>query len=312
MDHKHCYKKIMGKIKLLLISVCFTISPQLVNSQFFVELNTGYAAPLYYTGKDTVYNQDYIHKYRYADTIFTECGKYNMGNGFSLGSSMGYLTKIGLKFDLDIFYLNNKDINFLYNNYRHEWNMAYGWNFGDSIPKYYNKYEQYIAYYSSRFSLIPKIGYVHDFKDFSLEYYIGSCFSDITVYVYYNGYDESVTNTTGVVHGTFGEQIYHYYQLEESVSKFKYNKKLITPYFQLKCNYKFNPNLSLNMAASVSPFMSFNKDKGLYYYYGRKSVYDDREFLQEQELEMIDIVPQGIKPNRYNLNVINFSLGIRY
>ncbi len=59
----------MGKIKLLLISVCFTISPQLVNSQFFVELNTGYAAPLYYTGKDTVYNQDYIHKYRYADTI---------------------------------------------------------------------------------------------------------------------------------------------------------------------------------------------------------------------------------------------------
>ncbi|MDD2636693.1 MAG: hypothetical protein PHW82_14475, partial [Bacteroidales bacterium] len=55
-------------ISTIILSIIFNS----LQAQFSIELNTGYAAPLYYTGKNKVYEQDYEHRYTYLDTTFTE------------------------------------------------------------------------------------------------------------------------------------------------------------------------------------------------------------------------------------------------
>ena len=257
-----------------------------------------------------MYEQDYEHKYSYLDTTFTETRKYNMGNGISFGSAIGYQTKKGLKFGIDVFYLNNKDINFLYNNFRKETHMQYSWNIGDDIPIRYSKYEQYVAYYASRFSISPQIGYVHSFNNSFLEYSIGLSISDITVYVNYIGYSETITTST--LDGLQYDPDSLFYNLIEEIGKLKYNAKLLTPYFQLKYNYQFNRNFSLSLVASASPFMSFNQGKGLYYYSSGREVYGDSETFFESEFNFTFIVHPWEISERYNLNVLNFSIGLRY
>lgn len=293
-------------ISTIILSIIFNS----LQAQFSIEINTGYAAPLYYTGKNKVYEQDYEHRYKYRDTTFTETRKYNMGNGISFGSAIGYQTKKGLKFGIDVFYLNNKDINFLYNNFRKETYMQYSWNIEDDIPIRYSKYEQYVAFYASRFSISPQIGYVHSFNKSFLEYSIGLSISDITVYANINDYSETITTST--LDGLQYDPDSLFYNLIEHISMSKSNERIFTPYFQLKYNYKFNPNFSLSIAASASPFMSFNKDKGVFYYSSEREVYGDRETFYEREYNSTFIVHPWEISERYNLNVLNFSIGLRY
>ncbi len=291
----------------------FLLLSEGTQAQFYIELNTGYAAPIYYTGKNKSYEQAYPHKYTYNDTSFTEYRKYNMGNGLSFSSTVGYQTKNGLTFGIEAFYLNNKAINFLYNNFRHEWHMEYAWKLNEDRPKLYSYFEQYVNYYSSRISLTPQVGYVFNIKRMFLEVFAGVSFSDVTVYRFFIGEDEAVTP-----YFVDENQVSHYnpddpfYFFRYTVSETKHNKKLISPSFGVKYNFPLSENFSINSEVTFFPLLSFNRNVGKFYYSSIRSISNGVETFEEQDYDMLDLVPQVGSVKRFNLNSVNLSLGIRY
>jgi hypothetical protein len=286
--------------------VLFFLSINAVNAQFYIELNTGYAAPVYYSGENKSYEQAYPHKYTYNDTSFTEYRKYNMGNGLSFGSTIGYKAKNGLTFGLDVFYLNNKDINFLYNNFSHERIMHYSWGLNEDRPETYSKYEEYINFYSSRISLTPQVGYVFNIKNMFLEVFAGVSLSDVTVYRFL------------IVESELGSHYYNNdpndlsYYFRRIVKKSKYNKKLLSPSFGIKYSLPLFKNFSINSGVTVFPLLSFDRNEGLLYYVSDLEIRDDVETFQEWTDDRPDMVPQVGPLERFNLNSINISLGLRY
>jgi hypothetical protein len=284
----------------------FFLSINTVNAQFYIELNTGYAAPIYYTGENKSYEQAYPHEYTYTDTSFTEYRKYNMGNGLSFGSTLGYKAKNGLTFGLDLFYLNNKDMNFLYNNFSHDRNMRYIWGLNEDRPEAYSKDEQYANYYSSRISLTPQIGYVFNIKHAFLEVFAGVSLSDVIVYRFHIGDSEAVSPYFNEDPNDLS------YYLRYTEWKTKYNKKLISPSFGIKYSLPLFKNFSINSEVTVFPLLSFDRNEGLFYYYSILEIKGDVETFQEWTYDRRDRVPQGVPLERFNLNSINFSLGVRY
>ncbi len=286
--------------------VLFFLSINAVNAQFYIELNAGYAAPVYYTGENKSYEQAYPHKYTYNDTSFTEYRKYNMGNGLSFGSNIGYKAKNGLTFGLDIFYLNNKDVNFLYNNFSHERNMRYTWDLNEDRPENYGKYEQYDNFYSSRLSLTPQVGYVFNIKHAFLEVFAGVSLSDVTVYRF------SIVESEDVFPYFNNDPNNLSYYFRRIVKKSKYNKKLISPSFGIKYSLLLYKNFSINSGVTVFPLLSFDRNEGLIYYISDLEIRDDVETFQVWTDDRLDMVPQGVPLERFNLNTINISLGLRY
>ncbi|MFO7790828.1 MAG: hypothetical protein R6V32_09670 [Bacteroidales bacterium] len=286
--------------------VLFFLSINAVNAQFYIELNTGYATPVYYTGENKSYEKAYPHKYTYNDTSFTEYRKYNMGNGLSFGSTIGYKAKNGLTFGLDVFYLNNEDMNFLYNNFSHDRNMRYTWGLNEDRPEAYSKDEQYANYYSSRISLTPQVGYVFNIKNMFLEVFAGVSLSDVTVYRIFIGESEHLSHDYS---NDPNDLIYYFRRI---VKKSKYNKKLVSPSFGIKYSLPLFKNFSINSGVTVFPLLSFDRNEGLLYYVSDLEIRDDVETFQEWTDDRPDMVPQVGPLERFNLNSINISLGLRY
>ena len=233
-----------------------------------------------------------------------------MGNGLSFGSAIGYHTKKGLKFGVDVFYLNNKDIPFLYNKFTRDAMMSYNWDYGQNIPVYYSKDEQFLEYTSIKLSISPNIGYTFSLKNSLLEVNIGGTCSSIKIFISSFSRNEwiSIITNDGLQYDPNGQ----FYNLIEDISKSRLEKTLLTPYLNFNYSYSIVSNISLNLAATIYPFASFNRDKGLFYYSSHREVCEDREIFTEQNWDEVTILPLGTTTERYNLNCLNLNLGIRY
>ena len=295
---------------LIFISITSILFAKSTFAQFYIELYSGYAAPLYFSGKNKVHEKDFTHAYTYQDTSFTMYGKYNMGNGLNFGSVLGYKTKNGISFGIDFFYLNNKDIHLFYNDFKHEWNMSYSWKYNESRPVYYSQSEQFVEYYAKIISVNPQIGYQFQFNKSSFGAFIGIYLSDITIYSNYILNEEWISDYT--IDGSQYEPNGKFYHLTESVSKFKQNNKHISPVFSLKYNICLTEKISISTGLSLHPFISMDRTDRNYYYSSTRKIIIDSETFEEKDLDMTDIVPPGTTPEKYNLSTINLSLGFRY
>ena len=299
-----------NKVRISIIVVLFSIVSFTVKAQFSIELNTGYAAPLYYFGKNKVYEQEFAHNYTYLDTSFTEFKKYNMGNGIRFGVSLAYITKNRLKFGLSVNYLNNKDVPLLYNSYKVDEAMVYNWNYGQELPLYYAIDEQFVKYNSIITSLIPNLGYIFRFDNSSFEVNIGGTLTKISVFINHISRSEWVSTITndGLIYDPNG-QFFHLY---ERISKSKADKLLISPSIGFIYHYKIKSNFGLTCSATIFPFMSFDQDKSILYYTSTREVIVDKENFEEQTWNVVYNLPAGTTPERYNLNSLNLCIGLRY
>lgn len=293
----------MKTTRLFITLALLTISPIIVNSQFFVEISTGYAAPLYLTGDHERYDNMFRDIFTFDNETTFITKKYNMGNGIFIGGGLGYKNKGAFSFSLDGFYLNNYIVPFAYNSFQNvtEGENHYTTSEGNALVT--NTYCFIYSYYGKRLTITPKIGVFHHFNSFTVELNLGLSLSSIKIYQIANKAIKTTyepENEDGVFQKEWTHLIKECYQ----------KNILVSPYLSLQVNYSINSDISLFSSISWSPLIQFYATNAWQYYDEETSKENGSLIYSAIDDNTIDI--DATNQKYYNLSSLNFSLGIRY
>ncbi len=180
----------MNKLKEIFLIIVIIVNVSVVaKAQFFVEINTGYAAPLYYVGHSKIHETNLPSYYRYydntlnIDTSYYTQSKFNMGKGVLIGGELGYkLNRSNWAFSINFLYLNNKDIDFFYEPFNREIVKETVLFYNEDDEYYFANSNKSYSYYGERFTLTPKVSYFLIRNKFSFELSAGVSFSYFTLF----------------------------------------------------------------------------------------------------------------------------------
>lgn len=295
----------MKTTKLIILITLLTCTPIIVNAQFFVELNTGYAAPINFLGYDNK-KQWHTSNYRYydntqgIDSSYYILNKFNMGNGLFLNGEFGYKLNDRFEFSLKIAYLNNYNLNFAYNPFTRE-TVREGYTYWaeDSISSLYSFNKEY-SFYGKRLSFIPKVSYLFIYNKITIQPSLGFSISYITLY----------KNTELNIESIDKDSYSSYNSIEKLVWKeyFKKNNHF-GAYLSLAVLYEINPKIDLKFGFESNLLLASQIENGIQYYYSRQYELNDELMVNSVDN---DEQTSATDKEYFNFNTLNFSLGIRY
>ncbi|MGC9331974.1 MAG: hypothetical protein ACP5DZ_08895 [Bacteroidales bacterium] len=290
--------------KLLFIMAILAITPTIAKSQFFAELNAGYAAPMYFMGDHERHEVMFRDELIYNNDTTYITNEYNMGNGIFMSGSFGYKSKGLFIFSIKAYYLNNHLLPLAYNSFQNvvkgEYEYTYNYYGSKTVT---NIYDIVYSYYGERISFTPNIGMYYDISSLSVQLNLGFTISSLKIY-----------QISDKMLKTFYEP-----ENEEGISqkywrqvlKECYKKDIkISPYISTQVNYSISPSISLFSSISWNPFIHFYADYGWQYYYEEKLVEDGDLFYNNVDKNVKDIDETNQK--YYNLSSLDLSIGLRY
>ena len=291
---------------ILLLTLLLTISPQLVKSQFFVELNTGYAAPVY-LGYLKNNETNFPNNFRYydnskgIDTSYTTYNKVNMGSGVLFGSKFGYKFKKNWLVSVNCAYLNNYKVNLFYTPFSTETLRQSNSYYENGEYILYNYHKQ-TFYSGARLSLIPSITYRGLLNDkFGFESSLGFSLSYLCLYRDIEVSTKSIFGYGNIKNSDLNKTVYkEYYKKDNYCGAF----------LSVSFIYLISNNFELNINAELNCSSGFSVKRGEQYYQLEYREVNDKVFLNNEDLSKLDL-PSTL-PEYYNFNTVNFSLGIRY
>lgn len=291
---------------LLVVTLVLLILPHIVKAQFFAEINTGYAAPLYYLGYSKINETNFPNSYRYydnsanIDTSYITYSKYNMGNDMLFGAILGYKIKNNWLISINCNYLNNYKYNIFYKPFTTE-TLRQSNSFYENEEYSLYTYHKQKFYYGKRFSLTPSISYRILNNKFGFESSLGLSLSYLTVYRNIEITEETINGYTD----------FESSNLKSSVYKEYYNKNNhFGILFSLAFLYQISNNLELHINTQLNALSGFFVDSGTRYYQSNYLQIDGVVIENIENLNELDI--PSTRPEYYNFNTLNFSLGIRY
>jgi hypothetical protein len=289
----------MKTTKLILILTLLTISPQLVNSQFFVELNTGYAAPLNFESPWHVSSYKYFDNMKDVDTSFYVFNKFNMGNGLFLNGEFGYHLKNNLEFSINTYYLNNNKFDVFYNSYTREIVRESNQYFEDDTTYAFSFFDKKYSYYGKLLSFSPMLSYSFEINKFCIQPSLGLSLSYIALYRNITLNSQSIDSCIYFVNKRVIK--------EERRELFKKNNHLGAN-VAISTFYKLNQRLELKFRIEGKLFLDNMIVDGIQYYYSHLYKLNDKEIINVEDETKVS----SVEDDYYNFNTVNFSLGIRY
>ena len=301
-------KKIAG-VKRSFIFTFFVLCSFLSNAQFFSGFSIGYAFPKYYSGTAKMYNLDFnsfTNTYDHTNNSITEEGnretcRFNVGDGFFIAGELGYKINKHYSVSINFSYLNNyKFKNF---DYAFERRVIF---INHDLDSGYNSLNEFVYYpddstakfitffYGKKMIFSPNISYNFSEKKFSPEISVGVSISKLTIFREHSEY----YLTSRPLKDLFIK------------TETKYNKTLFTPYLSLAVNYRINENLSLRFNSELRSFLNFYADEGIQYFYCRSVSWPIQDMYNIEDKN--EHPAPSSRPERYNLNSFDFSIGLRY
>lgn len=286
----------------LMAITLLSIAP-VAHAQFFAEISTGYAAPLYFTGDHENYDNMFRDRFIYNNDTTYITKKYNMGNGVFACGGFGFKSKGKFIFSIDGYYLNNYIFPLTYNSFQNasEGENYYTNNNENNLIK--NAYNFVYSYYGERLSITPKIGLFQNINSLSVEMDLGLTFSTIKIYQI----SDKMLKTTYEPENDDGISQKEWTQLLKECYK---KNILISPNLSLQVYYSINSDISIFSSISWSPVIHFYATDAWQYY--NEETYNENGSLIYNIIDNNTIKIDATNQKYYNLSSLNFSLGIRY
>ncbi len=290
--------KTLKSITLLVIVVIF---PIIAKSQFFVELNTGYATPLSFI-KYNDYKHLQANTYEYRnnveriDTSYSIFQKFNMGTGVFINSEFGYRLNNNLEFSLGFYYLDNNKFGAFYTPFNRNISRYSHFASEETDNYFYGTFDNY--FYSKRLSFSPNIAYSFIFNRFRIQPALGLSISYITLY------RNAILNSTS--NNNLGK---NYIRQLEKRTGFKKNNH-IGANFSVSTFFELNQKIEFKFSIVSCLFLNSEIQKKTQYYYSHYERLNGEVVINIVDKDVFDL--SSNEKEYFNLNTLNFSIGVRY
>ena len=276
----------MKTTRLFITLALITISPIIVNAQFFAEINTGYAAPINFLGYN--HNKHWqTNDYRYydymqgIDTSYYVYNKFNMGNGSFLNGELGYHFNNKLEFSLNVYFLNNNEFDVFYNSFTRETVRMSNQYFEDDSTSSFSSFSKEYSYFGKRLSFSPMGSYTFSFNKFRIQPSLGLSISYITLY----------RNTT--LNTNYIDTDNHFenkrIEKEEWKEYFKKNHHLGVN-LSISTFFKLNQSTELKFCIESNLLLASQIDEGIQYYYSHYYELNNEVLINSVEKTILFLV----------------------